>query len=135
MIENILERSVIAFPHPVSLEEMQELIGHVCKTLPGRSTYHSGYHMSTGVPFMGEGEFYNSRGTVDIGGMISRQDGSAFDGFMGVIQRGVDDTSKFAAFSFQTIPGYEISEYDPRVLELWDDVRTIIRQYFTSREN
>lgn len=130
MTNKIAKRSTIRFPEPISLEETEKLIGYVCENLPGRANYHAGYHMSTGKSLTERDQFYSQRGTVDLAGMISRHDGTAFDGFNCAISR-EGDTSKFEALVFQTTPGYDSeSEYGEGTLELWDDVRNFVQKYF-----
>jgi hypothetical protein len=126
----LLGRANIEFLRPIGLEETQELIDYVCRNLPERVNYHASYHMSAGQSFQDKNEFFSQRGTVYLVGMISRGDGSAFDGFNCIISREQEDTSRFGRFSFQTIPGNDESDHDPQALVLWDDVRRLIGQYF-----
>ncbi|VVB78374.1 Uncharacterised protein [uncultured archaeon] len=131
-IREIWKKAAIGFPEPIGFEETQELIDYICKNLPGRANYHAGYHQSVGESLVKKGEFFNQRGTVDLAGMITRSDNSAFDGFNCLISR-QEDTSNFEALAFQVIPGYDESDYNPEVLRLWDDVRRYVGNYFKQR--
>lgn len=132
-LQEILEMATIRFPEEIGLEEAQEMVYYVLKKLPGRAHYHCGYHMSAGKSFEYD-SFYSQRGTVDIAGMITREDGSAFDGFNGIISRG-EDTSKFAGMRFSVVPGWDLSEYRREVLNLWSDVRKYVNEYFQEKKN
>jgi hypothetical protein len=40
------------------------------------------------------------------------------------------DDSKYSAMRFDPIIGYSVSEHRPEVVKLWDDVRSVVEEYF-----
>lgn len=72
--------------------------------------------------------FTERRGPASAKGTIRRLTRFARDGFS--TEPSERDSAKIARIKFSLIPGYNIAEYRPEVLQLWKDVRACVTEYF-----
>ena len=125
-LDDILEKSTIQFPEPLSLQEAQDLLQYIAENLPADIHYLASYHS---VFRTKDHKATKEDGTVDITGDIKRLDKDlAFDSFR--MHPSDQDCTRMSALCFERIQGYELREYRPEVIRLWDDVRATIQKYF-----
>jgi len=128
-IEKVIEKATINFPRPLSLQETERVLEHVAKELPATITYHISAHKSL---YHEAGSVAKNDGTIRIRGSISNlQKPMTFDSFRSEPHR--RETNFIASISFNLILGYDLEDYGPEVLKLWDDVRRVINQYFKNK--
>ena len=112
------------FPRIIDLEEGEELISYLAKSLPGIIDYHSSYSVSLN----GQGKYTSKRGrTVNIKGVIHGPKRTA-DSFC--LEHHPYETSKFRSLMFDLTPKWKLSDYDSGMRELWKDTRNLVEQYF-----
>jgi len=129
-LQEVIERSEIGFPEDLNLEQAETLLGYIAQNLPADISYHGSYHGN-----FSRGSYSKSKdGSFSIGGMISKimGDSLAFDSFESKVSD--RDYTKISAIRFIKIPGYELGEYRPEAVELWDDVRKTVVQWFMFRK-
>lgn len=131
-IDELLEKTRIELPRSLTLKEAEKLIYYLAKELPANIHYHTSRYRSI-VRSSGEdnrSEILEQDGTVEINANINNLEKPfAFDGFQ-FTSSGMEDTSKLSVIRFNLVPGWELSEYRPEVIELWDHVRKTVGQYF-----
>ncbi len=122
-LETVLERSTIALPKPLNLKQAEDLLSYLAKNLPGRIKYKAHYYRDI--------EPGDSPLQDESIGMIATiaSDNPLLDtgSFESIVC--ADDPTKIAAIRFSPIPGYDLSEHRPEVVQLWDDVRKLIKNY------
>ena len=130
-IDEIVEKTTIELPMPLSLKGAEKLLYYLAEELPANVSYHISHHKSIYRPFRESGrKILKQDGTVEINANINNLEKPfAFDGFQ-FTSSGMEDTSKLSVIRFNLVPGWELPEYRPEVRELWDQVREKVRQYF-----
>lgn len=130
-IEEIVEKTRIELPMPLSLKGAEKLLYYLAEELPANVSYQISHHKSIYRPFRESGrKILKQDGTIVISGSISNLEKPfAFDFFQ---FRASDkgDTSKLSVIRFNLVPDWELSDYRPEVIKLWDDVKEKVRQYF-----
>jgi len=133
--EEVIKGSTIRFPRGLTFKEGEQLLKYIASYLPADVDYVASYHKSfihelenqwtNEVNSIGP-KTYNIRGKI-----ISRKKAMAFDSFEGIF----DITNEpFMGIKFTPIPGYNLNEHRKEVIELWDDVRNLIRIYFETHK-
>ena len=132
-IDEIVEKTTIELPMSLSLKGAEKLLYYLAKELPANVSYQILHHKSIYRPFRESGrKILKQDGTIVISGSISNLEKPlAFDFFqLQASDKGRDDTSKLSVIKFNLVPGWELSEYRPEVIKLWDNVRVKVGQYF-----
>ena len=126
-IEEVRRFNLIKFPRRVGLEEGERLISYLAKNLPGTINYRASYFASlSGI----EEDKSKRSGSVDIGCtvcILKPKAGVVIDSFCFGHSK---DTSKLESIMFDMVPGWGVSNYDPKVKELWNDTRNLVKRYF-----
>jgi hypothetical protein len=136
-IDEVFERSTVEFRYPIALEQTESLLGYLCTELPAEIRYAAGRHVSISPTEVGsrscdEGACVNVVESVSLSGDVTRREGShAFDHFDCEVSD-ADNTLVYRLKFFMT-PGWSISEYRPEILQLRDDVKRLVAQYFEER--
>lgn len=124
-IDDMLEKSTIRFPEPLTINEARKLLGYIAKTLPANINYYTSQHFSI---YAENKRVAEEPGTPSVTGTIrSLKETFAADSFSSVP---ADDTPKISSLRFSPIPGYELSEHSAEVVKLWKDVKTLAAAYF-----
>lgn len=123
-VQEIAERATINFPTPLNKLEAEDLLWKIALNLPAQIDYNIS-SFNTLQTYEGNKKI---EGTLSIMGNIHNTKKHVFDYFSTHPDR--EDTSKIAGISFSLIPGYDFSDYRPGVVELWDDVRKEIEEYY-----
>ena len=127
-IDEVLERSTILLPMPLSLERTEKLLVYIAEQLPANISYKLSSHHSI---YPEEEKASKQLGTVSITGSIkSLKDVLASDSFNCTHSEKDRNTSRISLIKFSIIPGYELDEYRKEVTRLWDDVRKLVSEYF-----
>ncbi len=134
MEEDLTKRLTIEFPGVLTLEQTRDLFGYIARTMPANISYKDSRH---GAFFHDPktGILSEEQGTVKISADIrATNTPGAFDTCESV---NYDRDSKFiAGIRFFVIPDYEIEDYRPEAVRLWDNVRELVEDYFYgSRES
>ena len=135
-LEEVMEKSRIEFPKAISLKEAEDLLNYLAENLPADIKYHLGQNKSI---LHGNDEHISQyQGSVNITANIAclkiRQFLIVSDScelkshFQDINQ--FQDTSKFSEMQFQVIPGYNLAEHRPEIVQLWTEVRTVVTEYF-----
>ena len=129
-VDEVLTRTKIPFREPLSLEQTEQLMDYIARNLPANVNYHAGYFKKI-YPWS-DGRISSDLGTVDLEGMIrSKRELMGFDSFRSEHGR---NTSQIVAIQFITIPEYELYEYRPEVVRLWNDVGAMVSKFFDERK-
>ena len=133
LTEEVTERSRIIIPKDISLREAEKLLRYLAESLQASVNYQVSYYRTARHE---NGKVIIDRGTVEIAGGIAKTEiPFCFDSFTLKSSERSRDTSRLSRMQFQLIPGYdEFSDYRPEIVQLWDDVRGVIKDYFSRRE-
>jgi len=127
-VDEVLEKSIIHLPMPLSLERTEKLLVYIAEQLPANLSYELSSHHSI---YHEEGKSSKQLGTVSITGSIkSLKDILASDSFQCTPSENDEDISRISQIKFSVVPGYELDEYRKEVTRLWDDVRQLVSEYF-----
>ncbi len=131
-IDEIVEKTTIELPMPLSLKGAEKLLYYLAEEMPANLIYQILHRKSIYRPFRESGrKILKQDGTIVISGSISNLEKPfAFDSFQLQASDEDRDTSKLSVIRFNLVPGWELSEYRPEVIELWGQVRKKVRQYF-----
>ena len=131
-IDDVVAKATINFPSPLSEEQMRALLGYLWKNGNLEVNYkleigeRTGNRFDTLVPH--DQAVVTSLG---VSGTIFDTQTHAFDTFNGEqIIAPRDDKPYIANLKFFIVPGWDLQEYRPEVLRLWDRTRTLTEQYF-----
>ena len=125
-IDEVMQRNTIEFDPPLILEDVEELLVYVAKHLPAKISYDAcygsyinGYSRNNKGPRMQGGS---------VKGTIRKKDDATFDQFE--FELANKKPLSAGSMHFFTVPGWELNEYRPEVVKLWDDVRILVDKYF-----
>lgn len=123
-----MQRLTIEFPGGLTLEQTKDLLGYVAKSMPANISYRDSRH---GAFFHDPetGALREEQGTVKICADIrATNNPGTFDTCESINSE--RDSRFISGLRFFTIPGYEIQDYRPEAVKLWDNVREIVDDYF-----
>ncbi len=134
-LEDVLAKSEIIFPRFLNLDEMNGLLEYYNTKGKIAVRYQLTMQHDLGIPLppsktedpLDLRNFY----LLTLSGRItSLQDHYALDSFevLGQHEQGIK------GLRFQLIPGYELNEYRPEVVALWNKVKTLTEKYFKSEK-
>ncbi len=127
-IEKIIQKATIKFPEAIDTEQAKQLLVHLAKT--GGYSFGISVEQSMGIGKRDETPAVIEKGTAAIKGMATNGDGG-FSAFS--LQRETsDDITQFSYWQFSITPGWGFSDYQPEELELWDDIRKRVNDFYTS---
>ncbi len=127
-LDEVCEKIEIEFPRDISLSNAEKLLGYIAKEMPADIHYYTSQHKSL-YKFPDDQETKLRPGTSGLSGNISRRyKPFSFDSFSFLISN--KETSEFKGMCFGMIPGYNLSEYDPKTQQLWADTRKLVEKYF-----
>jgi hypothetical protein len=137
LIDEVIAKTSIELPKPLSLAEAEDLIDYIAMQLPANVNYHSSYHRSITHVAGEDGEWKDrvlkEDGTAEVTVSISHLEKSlAFDTFQ--LKCSQEDYSRLGEIIFTRTPDWDINEYRPEVQQLWDDTRKIVEQYFEEKD-
>jgi len=125
-LDDMLEKSTIRFPEPLTINETRKLLGYIAKTLPANINYHTSQHFSI---YAENKRVADEPGTPSVTGTIrSLKETFAADSFSS--KPSDEDITRISSLRFSPMPGYELSEHRPEVVKLWKDVKTLAEAYF-----
>ncbi len=120
-------RSNIEFPDRLSVEDTEELFFYIAKFLPGDVRYTLTREVI--IRHEGEDNIEEEYGTPKITANITSKNGNTFE--FGDLESILDDDGvMISGFKFSLIPGYDIRDYEPSKIKLWDNVRKLVNKYF-----
>ena len=127
-IDKLIEKTTIEFPRKLSLKGAEGLIDYIAEKLPANIHYNVSYHRSV-IPKEEDKGFSKQDGTVNIAATImDTKKSMAFDTCE--FNPSKEDSSNLSSIRFQLVPDWELFDYRPEVILLWDDVRRIVKDYF-----
>lgn len=120
-LDEVMEKATIKFPHEVGIEKMIELLDFLCKFMPASINYQVQYNMSK------NGRDQREQGIVSIAGHINHLEKLGyFDGFE-TLQ---ENYKLISGMRFSLVPDYDLDDYRPEQIKLWDEVRKKVGYYF-----
>ena len=133
-VDEVCERSTVKFEPPITLEQAESLLGYVCMMLPAVIHYDPVRHFRLSPPGGDTPTQYQDRPAkirrgVSLSGDI-KHEGGKYEFASFVCQRDHGDHNMISSLNFTTGPGQRIGEYRPETLQLWDDVKRLVAQYF-----
>ncbi len=131
----------IDFPKNLELESMRELFEYVSREGQMVVSYNVTMDYTVGrVEMPPDGpDYFNADARVESAKKLSDRivdtDNRAFDHFeaiTGYVDREDDVVVVFTGMAFSLVPGWNLSEYRPETVVLWDKVRELTESYFKS---
>lgn len=134
-LDDLMKRSVVEFPRPLPHEEVSGFFRQISEDVLPDVTDSLSYCFQQHYEITNcdvDGERHDEKAEylrqVRVSGDFFRM--PALVNFR--LVHTDDDHPSFDALQFNTIPGYELDEYSPDEVQLWDDVRESIKKYFES---
>ena len=129
-IEEVIKKINIPFPKPQSLEQVEELLRYITMNLPATIRCHFQYntYFSKGK----DSKLLEDNGSVNIIASIVDTEKTMAIGTL-ESRPYSQDSSYISALAFQMVPGWDISDYRPEVLNLWDEVRGLTKKHFSEK--
>jgi hypothetical protein len=127
-IEDILQRTTIVFPVPIDFIKAEELLFYISEGIHGKVNYSIDCPISLVYNEKKEKSKIILRSRA-LGGVFIRSNKSVTSEFAKLITSDTE-SSKYSAIRFDPIIGYTVSEHRPEVVKLWDDVRSVVEEYF-----
>jgi len=139
-IENLDERLTLKLPRLIDRAEMEAVLEYVAKRLPADINYTVSYFADFRHDASNKGiykrKLSRTLGTLTIAGTIRsllRDNPMAFDTFQ--TQPAEREDGKVKAIAFMQVPGWDAKDYRKEVVQLWDDVRQEVANYFKERKS
>lgn len=142
-LTEIINRTHIRFPWDLTLEQARELVKYICTKLPSRANYDFSQHVEVKYAFEdklrgelpdGEEILKEEETETRFSGIIRHKiEPKAFDSFGFMPSK--KDNSKLSSILFRIVDDWKITDYSPEVVQLWDDVRKIVDDYFVDNSN
>ena len=127
-MEDIIERTTITFPIPLDIARTEHLLLKISEGIQGEVKYR----VERAKSFEYNEKEKKSKITLRdraLGGVFIRSNKSVTSEFVKLITSDTEST-KYSAMRFDPIIGYSVSEHRPEVVKLWDDVRSVVEEYF-----
>ncbi|OGJ12895.1 hypothetical protein A3K62_01300 [Candidatus Pacearchaeota archaeon RBG_16_35_8] len=124
---NVLDKATISFPWSLTLGQLRLLTDHVAETVKGSIHYDLSYAIRAGYETGVVG--FRREDNIDFDGKVTLPNPPyLFDRFNFIYKH--KDPAKIYGMQFQAKPGKPNSNYNPDVVQLWQDVRTAIENFF-----
>jgi len=127
-LDQILEKTIIKLPRPLSLEETEDLIEYIAGQLPADIQYKISHNKSVINDPEGKG-LLKFDGSGGITANIKNHKSGAYENFSCEADDLTRD-SKISVIKFTMVPGWKLFDYRKEVVELWHEVGKVIAQYF-----
>lgn len=124
--QDLIERAIVNFPRAVDFKEMKGLLKYISHRLPANIHYVTSTHTDLAPSAKAD------NGSFKIGGTIRQADDPISADSFETVSRD-RDYRKVSGIRFSVIPGYEEAEYNPEVLKLWENTRSLVDIYFKCR--
>lgn len=127
-VDELTKKTTIEFPRPIGREHAEKMLCYISSHLPGdvngKVEYFINYRCDSKKK-----DSLEEKGTLTLFVNVNNSKKiPSFDTFVSSPWK--EDSSLISKIEFQKIPGFELSEYRPEVIELWDDVRKVVNKYF-----
>ena len=140
--DEVSARRQINFPEPLELLAMKEYFDYLSR----EGKFVINYEVTSDYT-IGKLDFFKEpvytpeiRGerTKKLTGRIQETTTTSFDHFETSLkyvekEEGIDD-AVFEALNFSLVPGWDLDEYRPEVIHIWDKVRELTDTYFQNRK-
>ena len=127
-IEEIMKKTIIKFPRPIGRKDSENLFCYLSGKLPANISGKVEYFKSFRYDEKNE-SVVEENGTLKLTATIySLKDGTVCDYLES--RPWDEDTSLISAIAFHMVPGWESSDYRPKVQKFWDQVRGLVNKYF-----
>lgn len=130
-LDEVLRKTIIEFPKPLSFGEMKELFEFIIEALPAKIRYKGSFHNTLYLD-QERGGVVEDLGTSSFTGHIQDVNKDSFDAFE--THPDQENSSKIFALRSSTVLNDGL-ESDPRTIELWDDVRKVVNRYFKEEKD
>ena len=131
-VDQILEETIIKLPRPLTLDEVEGLVGYIAVNLPADIRYKVSHNKSLINDPKGKGLL-----KFDAGGgivaSIKNNKGGAYESFSCESDYFTRDF-KISVIKFAMVPGWNLYDYGKESVELWHEVRKVITQYFANEK-
>jgi len=127
-IEQVLNQATIVFESPLSLEQTGILLDYIRDNLPARISSKTEIYEERSKDRETKVQM-RTRGTVKISGNIINASSPISFGSFETIPYS-EDSSQIRGIRFQTIPGYDLKEHRREEVQLWQDVKKQVANYF-----
>jgi len=127
-IEDLVKRATINFPGPLNLGQTEDLLEYIAREMPGKVYLQEEVHKTFSFePKVGN--LVKDQGTIGISAtIINSCNPVSFDSCESV---NYDRDSGFiSGLRFFMVPGFDIPDYRPERMTLWDKVRDLVEDYF-----
>lgn len=123
----------IKFPREISTDKAESLLYYISDSYISDSrgceiSYRVDYGKKVGGLYNLENSGVEIR-NVDISGTLSIEGLAGLIGFK--LVRNMGSYTEFSQMQLDSIPGYTVKEHRPEVVQVWDDLKETIDQYFS----
>ncbi len=129
MPENLIEKTRISFPRTVIPEEAEKILQHICEDLCCEVRYTHESIVRIAKP---DAPYKNERHVKKVYGAFSNfTDCVTLIGFDLVREQKTGFFENFSGLHFNTPPGYDLDEIDPKEVRFMEETRQSIFKYFS----
>ena len=129
MSKNAYERAKINFGHPLGAEDVEVLFQDIVTNTNYSITYSIEHGKEVGESGK-KTRLPAELRSIRISGSVWSLE-SGLESFS--CQPASDDPTKIVSIDFLTIPGYSLEEHRKGEIELWDNIRKEVEQYFAEK--
>lgn len=126
-IDDVLEKATIEFPRKLDLRNAENLLKSIAKDLHGNVRYTISEQKNIGYHIIESQDFQEKTINIQVNGSIDTKN-FVLGPFK--LRTAENNYSSFSGINFQITPGWDIEDYRPEVIKLWDDVRKVVTNYF-----
>jgi len=128
-LTKLINKVNIIFPRKINLEQARSLINYISEKLCAQIDYHYSGLITVGNNSVRQNTSSEQILSLEINGKISLLPRYPIPNsfYFRPSNHGI---SGFSAISFSLSGGDRISDYNPEVVQLWDDTRKVVIDYF-----
>jgi hypothetical protein len=128
-LDEILKRATIPFPEPLEIEGIDRFIEHLAHYLQARINYS--VKKDGNANALRGGVYLTETTSISLEGTITTSDASdSFSSGRDIAQSRL----QIHQLQFSIIPGYQLQEYRPATIVLWDRTREVVNNYFEQKK-
>ncbi len=127
-----LEKAVIKFPWNLTIHQLEGLTNYIARKLRCLINYDFLYSRKAGYEYSSVG-FLKEESVSDMTGRISLSAPPfTFDRFKFISK--AQDLSRISSIQLGIYPEFEPPDYKPEVVQLWDETRKAVSDYFEEND-
>ncbi len=132
-LTELINRTHIRFPYTLTLKQAKSLINYVSIKLRANVNYYCSQKINAGNYHTGKEKFREKEITAEVRGRISLLSKSPVFKFF-TFEHSPSDESKLSSIQFLFGKEEKLSDYKPRELQLFDNVRKATSDYFEENQ-